>query len=150
MQTCSQTNTCAPSLPIVPHSFSFFFKSLLHSQLRPYLHSDACSCVIHLRCRLIFQSPGSATVSKRSRMSWREEEEEGCSRLSLGKACQPAQVAFCLDSPQGAREHREGKRKRGEEGSTRMYSIWISIYLFNSVIHYLILCNWFNVLMWKP
>lgn len=42
-----------------------------------------------------------------------EKEEEGCSRLGLGKACQPAQVAFCLDSAQGAREQREGRRQRG-------------------------------------
>ncbi|KAA8590022.1 hypothetical protein FQN60_013387 [Etheostoma spectabile] len=52
------------------------------------------------------QRPGSsAAVSKAEEEEEVEEEEEkeeeGCSCLGLGKACQPAQVVFCLDPAQG-------------------------------------------------
>lgn len=76
---CSQTHINTLVVDLISPAFHTCSLSILnlplHSQLRPYLHSDACSCEIHLRCRLIFQSPGSsATVSKRSSM---EEEVEG-------------------------------------------------------------------------
>lgn len=57
-----------------------------------------------------------------------EAAGEGCSRLGIEKSCQPAQVAFCLDSSQGAREPKqrgeEEEEEKGEGGDGK-YSTWI-------------------------
>ncbi len=120
MQTCSCAHTCA-WCTLFPHSFSLFFKSPLRSQLRPYLHSDVCSCVIYLCCRLIFQSPGSsAAVSKTSRRRrWRKRRRRRRAAVVWVSGRLASQhrwrFVWILPRERGSRE-REGGQKEWREG----------------------------------
>lgn len=52
-----------------------------------------------------------------------EEEQEACISLGLEKACQPAQVALCLDSTQGNEgvEMGDGGAEGGSTGTQHLH-----------------------------
>lgn len=111
---------------IFPHLF--FFKSTFHS----HFHSDVCSCVIDVCCRLIFQSPGSlAAVSERGRRKWGGLQTSGYWE-GLPASTGGVLSGFFVGS--------KGAEKVGKEKGTKGQPLCINSCLIYDLIHCLIIC----------
>lgn len=100
-----------------------------------FSHSDAWPCVIHLRCRSIFQSPDSPPRGE----GGGEKRRGGGDAVVWRSLCQPTQVAVCLDPSPGAgcREEVVGGRGRGSLWEMQHLDLHIIVSTLHSLLAHL-------------
>lgn len=131
---CKLVHGPPPSTTPNPHLFPL--KAALRSPPAcAFSHSDAWPCVIHLRCRLIFQSPDSPPRGE----GGGEKRRGGGDAVVWRSLCQPTQVAVCLDPSPGAgcREEVVGGRGRGSLWEMQHLDLHIIVSTLHSLLAHL-------------